>query len=124
MSVSQHSEFSSMTAAADYSSDQYKLVTQTGDQEVTLNTSAGGRIFGILYNAPESGETAEVLRVNSGVTAKVKLGGTVSRGGAIMSNASSVGVAATSTNNAIGYALEAGVSGDIIQVELEPHVVA
>jgi len=122
MAHTQHSEFSSMTAAADYRTNQYFGVTQTGDQQVTL-AGANAVIFGVLNNKPNSGETAEVIRANSGVVAKVKLGGTVARRNPLTTDSAGKFVVATTGQNAAGYAMSAGVANDIIEIEFAPHTV-
>lgn len=123
MAHTQHSEFSSMTAAADYRTKQYFGVTQTGDQQVTL-AGANAVIFGVLNNKANIGETAEVVRANSGIVAKVRLGGTVSRRSPLTTAADGEFVVATTGQNAAGYALSAGVDQDIIEIEFAPHTVA
>lgn len=56
----------------------------------------------------------------------LKLGGTVTAGAPIMSDANGCGIAATAaaatTRRVIGYALEPGVAGDIIDVWLAPSL--
>ena len=68
-----------LKAAADYSaaSNQFRGVVITAANTVTLSTTAGERIDGILYNKPKLGEAAEVV---VGGTVKAKAGGAVSAG--------------------------------------------
>ena len=122
MAVTQHSEFSSMTAAADYSAKQYHLVTQTGDQQVTL-AGDGVKVFGVINNKPKSGETAEVVRITAGVTFKVKLEGTVDRGDRLASNANAKAIEAVAGDESFGYAMEGGVSGDVIECYGDPLLI-
>lgn len=68
------------------------------------------------------GQTVDVIMSGS---AEVKLGGTVAAGKPVAANASGAGVAGAvgAGNVAVGYALQAGVSGDIIDVVLARHSV-
>ncbi len=70
-----------------------------------------------------SGERVDVI--HEGI-ADLKLGGTVTRGGPVTSDASGQGVAAApgagTNNRIIGFAVISGVSGDIIPVQLAPGV--
>lgn len=49
-----------VTASADLSSHQYKFVKLSGEKTVTVCAAATDLPFGVLQNAPESGEEAEV----------------------------------------------------------------
>lgn len=122
MAHSQHSEFSSMKAAADYRAKQYCGVTQTGDQEVTL-AGANAVIFGIINNKPNINETAEVVRANSGIITKAKAGDAISRGNPVTTEAGGTFVVATTGQNACGYAMRDAADGDVFPVRLAPHTV-
>jgi hypothetical protein len=55
---------------------------------------------------------------------RVTLGGTVAAGDKITSNGSGLGITTTTTgNHFLGVAREAGVSGQVISVRLEPGVI-
>ena len=58
--------------------------------------------------------------------AQVELGGTVTAGAPIMADATGAGIAATATamttRRVIGFALEPGVSGDLIWVNVAPSL--
>ena len=78
--------------------------------------------FGISTEiAAASGERVDV--VHEGI-ADLKLGGTVTRGDLLTSDASGQGVtaapAAGTNNRVVGVALVSGVSGDIIPVLIQP----
>lgn len=78
---------------------------------------AGERTDGIIQNAPAVGEFAEVAMAGGG--AKLLLAGTVAAGNFIKSNAAGAGVVASTDKDEYGArAEEAGVSGDIIAVEV------
>lgn len=127
MSVTNHGDKLNLAAAADLSAFQHCIVKQTSDTQVNVATATTDILLGVLGNKPKSGETASVERFTAGVTFKVLLGGTVTRGQYLTVNSSSVAVGATQTTagsqpvvHVIGRALQAGVSGDIIEVEGAP----
>ncbi len=92
----------------------------TGKKAATANGSTAAIIGVALYDAA-AGQTATIQV--SGV-ARVKLGGTVNAGDPITSNASGLGVTAAPAAGVnayiLGIALEAGVSGDLIDVLIAP----
>ena len=113
-------------AAADLSSYQYHFVyaSAVGDSaldapKVSLATdtqNTGGVTLYILYNAPTAGQAAALLPL--GGNAKLKVGGTLAFGAEVMTGATGKGVAlAGSTKYALARLLEAGVDGDIVEVE-------
>ncbi|SDP33350.1 hypothetical protein SAMN04487914_10895 [Arthrobacter sp. ok909] len=107
----------SAPAAADLSALQYKAVKLDSTGKVVAATAATDVILGVLDNTPVSGELASIWLRTSNGTFKVKLGGTVAVGDAVTSNGSSAGITTTTAGNQIiGYAVQAGVSGDIIEV--------
>jgi len=55
-----------LTASADLSAKQYYFVKVSGDKTVTVCAAATDKPIGVLQNAPESGEEAEVTVI--GVT--------------------------------------------------------
>lgn len=89
------------------------------DGAILAAAAATDALIGVTMEVgPASGERADIIQ--SGI-AEVKLGGTVTRGAWITSDASGNGIATTTaTNQVIGRALIAGVSGDIIPVLLAP----
>lgn len=70
-----------------------------------------------------AGEMCDVIL---GGLAQLKLGGTVTAGAPIMSDANGAGIAAaaaaSATRRVVGFALEPGVSGDIIWVNVAPSL--
>lgn len=68
---------------------------------------------------PASGERVDV--VQAGI-AEVEFAGVVARGALVTSDASGKGVAAASTNRAIGIALVTTAAGDIAPVLIAPSV--
>jgi len=73
--------------------------------------------MGILQNKPTSGQACSIRTLG---ISKVKLGGTVTIGA--WGTASSGAVIATTTaeTRTLGYFCAAGVSGDIVEMKMEP----
>ncbi len=80
----------------------------------------------IGVSGPMGAALGEMCDVILGGLAQLKLGGTVTAGGPIMSDANAAGIAAVaasaSTRRVIGFALEPGVSGDVIWVNVNPSL--
>ena len=108
------------TAGEDFTGDLNKIVALNQQQKLVL-AGNGALAIGTLYEEAVADEPATVQMFG---IAKVKLGGTVQAGQRVMSNASGLGVAATSALYSIGVALVAGVSGDVVPVTLIPGTVA
>lgn len=79
--------------------------------------------FGVLMNAAKGTATvpggAEVAVFGGG--AKAKLAGEVTRGASLTTNAAGAFVAAGDGERCLAVAMESGVSGDVIAVELQLH---
>lgn len=101
----------------------YRIVKfGASDDNVLQAAAATDALIGVVEGvAPALGERCAV--VTHGI-AEVKLGGTVVRGGPITSDASGQGVAAApaaaNNNRLIGFALQSGVAGDVINVLVSP----
>jgi len=122
-------EIPGITASADLSSSQYYVVKFSGANTVALCDTAGEVAAGVLDNAPASGGVAKVIALGP---AKVKLSGTVTRGGGLKAHTDGTARAAEATSvsgatvvgsNAFAKALESGVSGDIIWCLVVPNLV-
>lgn len=122
MAVENEGDVSSgLIADGDLSANQYLAVIPSAAvaHAVKAATTAGAPIAGVLKNNPVSGFPALVQR--SGLT-KMKAGGTIADGAAVMSSATGSAVAAATTGSTqIGWAREAAVVGQIISVELTPN---
>lgn len=105
------------TAGEDLTGDLNKIVKLNESGTVVL-AGNGEVALGTVY---EEAASTYPVTVQIGCIAKVKLGGTVVPGQRVMSNASGLGIAATSGLYAIGQALKGGVSGDVIPVFLGGH---
>ena len=115
MAVQESRDTRTFIAGEDLSSSQFKFVTLESDGQVDLADSAGENCIGVVINDPASGGEATV--VVSGKTV-VTAGGTIAAGASIATDASGDAVTASTGNIVMGYALEAGVDGQVIAVEL------
>ena len=102
-------------AGGDLSADQFKFVALAADGQVEL-CGAGAQAIGVLLNDPAAAGRAATVVVSGDVM--VKCGGTVTRGGAVAVDASGLAVDATTGDVIMGYAREAGVASQIINIEL------
>lgn len=100
----------------------YRIVKfGTTDDYVVQGAAATDSLIGVVETvAPALGERCDV--VVCGI-AEVSLGGSVTRGGSVTSNATGQAVGTAAGNRAIGVALASGASGDVIPVLLSPHTV-
>ena len=115
MAVQESRDTRTFIAGEDLSSSQFKFVTLESDGQVDLADSAGERCFGVLENDPASGGEATV--VVSGQT-RITCGGTVAAGAQLQTDASGDAITAASGDVSMGYAMEAGVDGQVIAMEL------
>jgi hypothetical protein len=90
------------------------LVFSSG--KVILNTTAGGRVIGLVGNVQSTladGDSVEVVMLGECIA---QGGATFARGVNLTSNASGQLITAASTNQVVGIALEAGTSGGYSRV--------
>ncbi|MCD6262290.1 MAG: DUF2190 family protein [Deltaproteobacteria bacterium] len=106
----------SFDAAADLSEKQYYFVKLSAAHTCNVAGAADSALIGILQNKPESDRAASVRRVG---VSKLVLGGTVTVGAKLTSDANGKGVTATSGQRYGAIALEAGDSGDTISALME-----
>lgn len=111
-------EMMTFKAEADLSAKQFAFVKfGANDDFVVACAVAGEKAVGVLMNAPAAGELAEVAVFGGG--AKVKLSGTVTRGGEIsVTVTTGLGKAAVATEYVSAIAMASGVAGDVIPVNL------
>lgn len=102
-----------LVAGDDLSTKQYRFVVGTAGDNIGLATPAG-QCLGSLNNAPAEGEVCEI--VTDGV-AKVICDDPVTEFAQIEIGNES-GAIALASGFAVGYALEAGVEGQVISVRL------
>lgn len=118
MSTMNKPHIASFKAEADLSSSQYCAVKH-GATDVGVVLAGAEQGMGVLMNAPVSGKPAEVALL--GGCAKVLLSGTVTRGDSLMVDANGKFLLATSTKKCLAVAMASGVSGDIVEVQLQKH---
>jgi hypothetical protein len=100
----------------DLSAKQYYIVKGTAANTVDLATTSSDFILGTINNVDRAGQEVEVFMRNGTSSHKVVLGGTVAYGDALTANSSSKAVATTTAGDQfLGRAMQAGVSGDIIE---------
>lgn len=120
MSYRQEGLQKTMYAGAAVAKNRIVKFDGTTAETVIQGAAATDLLIGVSDNiGAASGETLDVIL--DGI-ALVVLGGNVTQGGPVTSDADGKGVAAapaaTASNRIIGYAMEGGVSGDIIGVLL------
>jgi hypothetical protein len=116
MAYTENMKCVSLIAGANLATEQYSFLKVDTAGAVVL-AGAGEDVDGVLMNDPASGRVAQVAV--DGIV-KVKCGGTIAAGASVASNASGKAVAATTGQMVAGKALEAGVTGRIISVLLQP----
>lgn len=106
-------------AGEDLSAAQYHFVTLEADGFVDLADADAEKCIGVLCNSPDSGEAATVA-LDGRVL--VEAGGAITAGDEVVTNAAGEAVELTTSSSAtavtMGYALEDGVDGQIIAIEL------
>lgn len=105
----------SYVAGADLSALQYQAVKMNTSGQIVPVTAITDLVFGILQNAPESGQVASVAV--EGIS-NVVLGGTLNAGVAVGSGATGKAVADASTNYTLGILTEGGADTEIGSVLL------
>lgn len=114
MAVTQSRDTRTVIAGADLSAAQYKFVKLDSAAEAVL-AGDGEQAFGVCEVGAAEDNAATVV-----VTGKtmVKAGGTVTAGGAVGVDANGLCVDAAASDIIMGYATEAGVTNQIIAIEL------
>lgn len=115
MAVMQSRDTRSETAGVDLSAAQFKFVTLESDGNVDLANAAGENAYGVCIAGAAAGRSVTVVRTGS---CMVVAGGTISAGAAVATDANGAAAAATTGNVILGYAKEAAVAGQVIEVEL------
>lgn len=107
-----------LPAAADLSAKQYRAMTVDSNGRAAVSTRGQGSA-GILQNNPGALDRAATIAI-AGVS-KVVLGGTVTKGQKLVSDANGALVnASSSDNNFLGIAIGSGGSGEIIAALIQP----
>lgn len=106
-----------LVAAADLTAAQFRFVSVDSSGTVAL-TADDAHADGVLLNAPNSGEAAEVA---IGGIVKVECGATVTRGGDVSSGANGKAKDADTSAAVLGTALETGADGRVISILFHPR---
>lgn len=101
--------------AADLSAKQSYAVKLNSSGNVAIADTAGEKVLGILQNKPDSGRVADVAI--AGVV-KAILGGTVDEGDSLTVDANGKLVVGYGADRKVAISIDAGVSGDVVQVLL------
>lgn len=117
MSTQQLEGTTSLPAAADYRSltgNGFRLVVKNGAGKAAL-CGAGARPFGVMDgDKVDIDEQTRIHKIPGRSQLKVEAGGNVAAYAELASDASGKAVTATTGAEIIGYADEAGVSGQVI----------
>ena len=110
-------DFLTLQASGNLSAKQYCFAKFGSDDDHVQACSVAGELgIGVIMNVASAAEEPVELAICDG--AKVKLAGTVARGGEIMCDSAGKGVAATTGKKVMAIAMASGVSGDVIPVKL------
>lgn len=94
-----------------------KVDSSNAPNQVVLAGANGTGAIGVTMDQAAAGQTITVRLRTAAGTLFVKLGGTVAVNDAVTSNGSGLGITTTTAGDEIlGRALEAGVSGDVIEI--------
>jgi hypothetical protein len=109
----------SLPAAADLSAKQYRFITIDASGNAAVST-LGALSAGVLQDAPAAATRAARVRPNG--ISKVVLGGSVTAGNPLISDANGAAVTtATSGVDFMGIALASGTSGNLIAMLIQPR---
>jgi len=115
MAVIQTRDTRTFIAGEDLSAAQFKFVTLESDGQVDLADSAGENCIGVCLVGGTAG-SAVTVAISGKVM--VEAGGTIAAGAAVQTDGNGDALTAASGDYVMGYALEAGVDGQIIAIEL------
>ena len=115
MATMQSRDTLTFVSGEDLSTAQFKFVTLEADGKVDLADSAGENCIGVLTVAEENNRAVTVTVSGSVI---VEAGGTVTNGGAVATDATGRAVDATTGDIIMGYAREAGVVNQKIEIFL------
>lgn len=102
-------------AGADLSAAQFKFVTLESTGKVILANGAGEQCYGVIIVGAIADAAVTVVRTGS---VMVISSGTIAAGAAVTTTAAGLAAAATTGNIIMGYAKEAAVANQVIEIEL------
>ena len=114
MAVMQSRNNRTLIAATDLSAAQFKFITLDADG-ANLAGSAGEAVFGVCLVGAGVGKA---VTVNVSGSVLVTAGGTIAKGAAVQTSATGEALAAAAGDVVAGYAREAAVDNQIIEIEL------
>ncbi len=115
MAVFQSRDTRTFEAGGDLSAGQFHFVALASDGQVDI-AGDGVDAVGVLLNNPDAAGKAATVVVSGKVT--VEAGASITTGAKIGSNAAGEAITAATGDIVKGYALEDGVDGQIIAIEL------
>jgi|TARA_R110002020_G_scaffold122066_6_gene277317 hypothetical protein len=115
MAVMQSRDNRTFIAGEDLSAAQFKFVTLESDGQVDLADAAGENAMGVCLVGGTAGNAVTVCVSGS---VMITAGGTVAAGASLQTDASGDAITAASGDVVLGYAREAGVDGQIIEMEM------
>tara|TARA_R110002110_G_scaffold305382_2_gene519456 strand:+ start:194 stop:565 length:372 start_codon:yes stop_codon:yes gene_type:complete len=115
MAVMQSRDNRTFIAGEDLSSAQFKFVTLESDGQVDLADSAGENAIGVCIVGGTAGNAVTVTVSGS---VMVTAGGSIAAGAAVQTDAAGDALTAATGDVILGYAREAGVDGQIIEIEM------
>jgi len=111
-------DYGQAVAAADYSAKQFYIVDISGNNAVTVASSAGQACFGVLQNAPASGEVASV---RYGGVSKVVVGtGNIAAGDLVQAAADGTAIAAATGDFTVGICVIGASAGENATIVVMP----
>lgn len=112
-------------AAADLTAKQYYIVKTDSAGKIVLATAATDALLGVLNNAPDLGETADVELVNGNGTGEVIAGGAITKDSYLTTDGNGKAIVTTTAGNrVIGRALADADSGSIFEYVKFAHIYA
>ena len=115
MAVMQSRDNRTFEAGSDLSAGQFKFLALASDGQVDVNTTLGGKSIGVLLNNPSAVGYAATVCLSGSVL--VKCASTIAAGAQVASTATGLAALTATGQIILGYALEAGVVNQIIEIE-------
>lgn len=93
------------------------VIVKLSSGKVVIATAGTDKSIGVTENSAAAGETASIRLRSAQGTIKVVAGGTIAVGDAVTATTAGKALVTTTAGDQIlGYALEAGASGDFVEV--------
>ena len=115
MAVMQSRDNRTFVAGEDLSAAQFKFVTLEADGQVDLADAAGENAIGVCISGGTAGKAVTVCVSGS---VMVEAGGVIAAGAQAQTGADGTALTAAAGDVVLGYAREAGVDGQIIEIEM------